>query len=774
MDRPHNEQSWGNPTVDSRVMKNQPTHSASLKVSEEEMAADVDEPPDLERTPRPSILRLHDSFKSSFSKRPPLHFDRKESLLTNALHSNSSSNCGSPVEESAESRNFRRGMSSASAWSTHSASTAELTSDGGLTSPGVRSRSPSPPPTLNFPTHIRISIAKPLNAPVSILRHGEDYMDPAPPSTENNVEVNLGRKRTIKFAATEHKEESKPQSTTSMAAKPEAPAPAIKKPTIKFACPAKVSVAAQPAANKPKPRMGRAMSPAPQLQKRRTRSKSAHRDSASTAPTRSPVLRRKAVPTEDRTRRLSQNSELGRTEAYRFHEFASSEEEVDEWLQESTCHRTRLTVQDTLRIENNLRKLAEEAEEEALDDDDEDEDDGDDVVNEDFDSDDIDEDESDEGFQTDDEEGFAGSDDESDAGSDFAWWAPGSTAATSVEQMEYIRPGRPRTISQSSLESVESQPGFRAGRSPAKQRRTRPVNIRAPSPELPDSTDFVCGTLDEDRPLEAAYLTCLERRRAAKHVPTPQDIDPTFPTSDPEMDEEDEEDDDVAESEAVPLDAEHHLMFHGQMEQLHHIGRGRSKAQGKRSPNLSPKRMRSPPPAKRTVHRSPPPRKLFGQSPTRRRSPPRPARLRSPPPTRRGSANVVPTQARMLATHFGGLGERPALTTSSSLPRTPVTSRAAYPDSEDEDTAAELPVRHAIAIKVGLEKRRQRRKEQLYRKTHRKGAKEKRPAPGKGFERMREMGLGLAGLTRKTGGAFGLAYDIPPTPEKGDMHVLSV
>ena len=69
------------------------------------------------------------------------------------------------------------------------------------------------------------------------------------------------------------------------------------------------------------------------------------------------------------------------------------------------------------------------------------------------------------------------------------------------------------------------------------------MNIQRPgTPDLPDSTDFVCGTLDEDRPLEQAYITRMKEREAAKHRPMPQDIDPTFPTSDPDMDEEDDED----------------------------------------------------------------------------------------------------------------------------------------------------------------------------------------------------------------------------------------
>jgi hypothetical protein len=109
---------------------------------------------------------------------------------------------------------------------------------------------------------------------------------------------------------------------------------------------------------------------------------------------------------------------------------------------------------------------------------------------------------------------------------------------------------------------------------------------------------------------------------------------------------------------------------------------------------------------------------------------------------------------------------------SSSLPRTPVTAPSPQDYVDDEDTCCELPVRRAIDIKVGLEKKRQRRREQQYRKLHRKNNhKEKRPAPGKGAERMREMGLGLAAHKGKN---IGFAFGMPPTPDQKDMHVLSV
>ncbi|KAF2192675.1 hypothetical protein K469DRAFT_694746 [Zopfia rhizophila CBS 207.26] len=771
-------------TPETRATQTLPTNMATSMATEEEILADVDEPPDPDehRTPRPSCLKLRDAFQASFSKtNPPPRGERKQSLLTSVLHSDG----GSPPEEHSESAALRRGMSSASTWSNHSASTAELTSDGGFTSPGTRMSTPSPPlPSSTFHNMVPIFNKKPFEQPVSIIRQDDENINPLhnPATTtagERNVEANLGRRRCITFACG-RKDTPKP------APQPNPPKAATDLPveapkrvcTIKFACPTKVSTAAP--SNPNKPRFPRAASPAPLAFRLHGSPKAApksHRDSDSTVRNTSPISVRKH-PNIDRYRRLSVNSDLARSEAFRFHEFASSEEEVDEWLQESTCHRSRLTINDTLRVENNLRQLGEEVEEEALEDeqdedleeeDDVDLDDDEDDIEEEDDEEDVHSDVSDEGFQTDDEEGFAGSDDDSDANSDYQWWAPGrSTAATSIEHLELIRPNTRRSVSESSIGSLDSGSGVsKRPEKVRKRRKSRPVNIRVPSPELPDSTDFVCGTLDEDRPLEDAYMSCLERRRAAKHRVTPQDIDPTFPTSDPEMDEEDENGDpDQVASESDP-----NFMVHGQMDPLEDSElRGRRKEVAKkRSPAQSPKRLRSPPPLKRTAHRSPPPRKLFGHSPKRLRSP-APLRVRSPPPTRRGSAVLSPKRPEQFV-HFGGLAERSPITVASSLPRTPISSHPE--DLEDDDTCGELPIRRAIDIKIGLENKRQRRKEKLYQKLHRKGGKDKdkRPPPGKGCERMREMGLELAATKGKRAS---FAFDIPPTPDQKDIHVLSV
>lgn len=763
---------------------NTPTNAAPSMSSEDDMLADVDEPPDLQRTPRPSALKLHDSFKGAFEKHAP-RSQRQTSLLSTALHSTETS----PIDDDDD---VPRGMSCISTWSNNSISTAELTSDGGVTSPGTRTSTPSPPlPPVSSHNMLPIS-TKPLERTVTVVRYdGENAVpvlqDPIVPIvSENKVEAGLGRKRCITFACGGKKEaKTEPQAAKTVPEPKQSEEPPKRPCTIKFACPTKISIDA-PA----KPRVIRAASPAPPPRQRNSSKASlkAHRGSDSTIRNPSPVSVRRPR-TSDRSRRLSSNSDLARTEAFRFHEFASSEEEVEEWTQESTCHRRPLTIKDTLIIENNLRQLGEEAEEEALDDEEEDdvlEDDDDDEMDEDDDEDveddDAEEEEeaedsgaadvsSDEGFQTDNEEGFAVSDDDSDAGSDYNWWTPGrSTAATSIEHLDHIRPssGR-RSISESSVGSVESEHRF-IPEIKMKRRKSRPVNIRVPSPELPDSTDFVCGTLDEDRPLEQAYLSVLERRRQARHKTTPQDVDPTFPTSDPELDEEDED----SEPDHLASESDH-LMVHGQMDALNGDLRGRRKALStRRSPAQSPKRLRSPAPIKRTVHRSPPPRKLFGHSPKRMRSP-APGRLKSPPPTRRGSSFVVePTKRTVMSIQFAGLAERPVPTMTSSLPRTPVTQKPPEIDYDDEDTPNEFPVRRAIDIKVGLERKRQRRKEQLYKKMQKqKCHKDKRPAPGKGAERMREVGLGLAAHKGKVAAA-GFAFDVPHTPDQKDMHVLSV
>ncbi|EON63266.1 hypothetical protein W97_02493 [Coniosporium apollinis CBS 100218] len=751
---------------DGRTLQNQPTTLDASLSAGDEILSDSDEPPDeREKTPHPPTLSVMPKFEKAMAPQ----FQRKESLLTQALQMSGTE------EERRPSSGPSRGLSNASTWSnTSAASMAELTSDGGLASPCTRASSPSPPlPPANF-GGLASTFKEPFSQDVAVRLDDQENIGPLQKpiavADEKTVEANLGRRRCITFACG-RKDQNKTESVGPPKAQDNSKiVEPLKRPTtIKFACTAKVSTDNTKAGSKSG--LARATSPPPRtrtLQISPKPSSRSHRGSDSTVRNESPKSVRKAPPFA-RTRRLSINSDIGRTDATRFHEFASSEEEVEEWTQESTCHKSRLTVNDTLKLENGLRQLAEEVEEEALEDvedeeellidDDDEDDDEDEELDEDLDdeeaieedsasvgaSDDV----SDAGFDTDDEEGFAESDDESDAGSDYNWWAPAgrSTAATSLDppSAAHIRPtsGR-RSISDSSIASVDSVDKSRKALGPSRIRRQRrcALTISSKSPELPDSTDFVCGTLDEDRPREEEYMSNLERRRAARHKITPQDIDPTFPASDPEMDEEDE----VDEFEDIAEESENHIFMHGQPEEDGEL-RGR-RARGyhtKHSPIHSPKRLRSPPPAKRTTtHRSPPPRRLFGQSPRRLRSPPPAARLKSPPGTCRTSTTTSPSQPPQLKLRFATLAERPQVTQSSSLPRTPtVISRDPLEDLEGD--SKEGHSRRAIDIVKGLEKKRQLRKEKLYQKHCRKSGKDKerRPPPGKGAKRMREMGLEL-------------------------------
>lgn len=66
----------------------------------------------------------------------------------------------------------------------------------------------------------------------------------------------------------------------------------------------------------------------------------------------------------------------------------------------------------------------------------------------------------------------------------------------------------------------------------------------------------------------------------------------------------------------------------------------------------------------------------------------------------------------------------------------------------------DLHVRGPVDIVIGLEKKRQKRKEKYWRQHCRKAAKEqavKKPQPGRGAERMKELGLECAERNRGYG-----------------------
>lgn len=130
-------------------------------------------------------------------------------------------------------------------------------------------------------------------------------------------------------------------------------------------------------------------------------------------------------------------------------------------------------------------------------------------------------------------------------------------------------------------------------------------------------------------------------------------------------------------------------------------------------------------------------------------------KMTSPPNSRRTSTEGSPSQA--IAITPTTLGQRPQPTYTASLPRiTTLTNirdarRAAEQENEDFDDSADVRTRGAIDIVKGLEKKRQRRKEKLYQKHCQKANKdrERKPKPGKGAERMREVGLELANYRGK-------------------------
>ncbi|MCJ1254681.1 hypothetical protein MMC24_002496 [Lignoscripta atroalba] len=764
---------------------------------EDDLTIDIDEPPDtyiqFGRRPTPSILPFTDGHGRIRLPNPPV--DRKQSLLTQALHTSPDlipvSNRELPTLS-----NLPRTRSAASTYSTTSAtSTAELTSDGGLTSP-ARTTTPSPPLPSTNPTGLAIITPKGL----SDLDISQDIKEPHLANTvttssdvqdlhHGTMEAGLGRKRCITFACGRR---NTPQDKPTIPPQPEklpTAEPPKRQYMLRFACPSKPSQEVSNVAAKVS-KVSLSSPPASSTKATPLQSPSIrqHRDSDSTVKTATITL----IKEPRRSRKSPAPSpEQRRSGSVKFHEFASSVDQDDAWIHEQQAPRRKITVNDTLRKENAIRRLGEEVEEEALEEEndaagesDEDLDDNRDDIEIDLSSDT--EDASDGGNETDNEEGFAESDEESDVDSQYQFWTTGlTTAATSTEQLDHIRSRLQRSASESSIESIINSTTVQTNHADTHQnlrktrRQKRSLKMRPGTPDLPDSTDFVCGTLDEDRPLEAAYISCLEQRRIAKHPLIPQDFDPSFPTSDPE---DDEDEDDFAEVSDEPL------WVTGRPDDSDgESQRSRRNDNGKdvKSRRPSPKRLRSPPPPKRgrnprsplppllikrgVSNRSPPPRRLFGQSPRRlpRSVAPQIRNLKSPPSSRRPSISQSPKQDAAAIT-MPHLAQRYNLTHTKSLPKTPNPfwrdHRQAQNDPSNQSEigdshrprvrhGSDLHSRGPIDIVQGLENKRQRRKEKFWRQHCRTACKEKerRCQPGKGAQRMRELGLEMAGKGRGTG-----------------------
>ncbi len=364
-----------------------------------------------------------------------------------------------------------------------------------------------------------------------------------------------------------------PQNLNSEAAKSKVPV----RPCIKFAaCPTR------PARPHTPPRDGmdtqkattrgsavaqRSVSPA-MVRKMRSSSVGQTRGGRSATPRRSaqsPVTRRPKIY-------LTAESQDLQCESSRFHEFGSDEPQEHDWIrQDKFDTRHRLTIDDTLKKELAIRRLGKEAEEEAEQEDEDDDDEAGEAAN----GDDVDEDAEEEeeeevdednnsgygsdvsdGYNSDNEVGFASSEDEDD---DLVLW---STHRPAHRRLSGATPVCRRPSfgehSDSSAYSLKT-----ARHSKSRVRATTSHN-RPRTPELPDSTDFVCGTLDEDRPVEEAYKSRMAARKRKKLHLIPQDIDPSFPTSGPE--------DEGGEELFKPAqhDSDEHVWVHGEIEDIHH------------------------------------------------------------------------------------------------------------------------------------------------------------------------------------------------------------
>jgi hypothetical protein len=757
--------------------------NAESASGDEDVAADADEPPER----RSALPTPTPDFHKSAVK---LSFDRKESLLARAF-AKPFPPTDSEIPNVHIATDITRRRSSMSI--TSAASTADLTSDGGITSP-ARTNTPSPPFPTATTTYMSFApytlgpkathpILPPMVKPDSNLSRERQHVTVASISKPDPAIEALVKKRCISFACGAQKPKAALQSTPKISPKSkdlvdvneqkEAP----KRTMIKFACPAP-KAAEKSHGIKEKESMAVAplkttgiAHPVESASLHHTRTPSGpkkvaqptirHRDSTST------IRRTSQSPVAVRTRKpkfiVADEEELKLSEATRFHEFASDVIQEDDWIRKDISEsKARLTIKDTLKKENAIRQLGEEAEEEALqeeeDEDDEDDDDEDDDNEEeddqDFDDETIDGSGSDgsDGNETDNEAGFADSDDESDTGGDFHFWAPGRPITAMSGEGSVFRATAHRTASESSIDSLKHMsPIARISNNSSRRRRSsRQIRIRPGTPDLPDSTDFVCGTLDEDRPLEDAYVSCMEARKREKHHAIPQDIDPSFPTSDPENEEDN---DDIEQGH----DSDEQVWLHGKFEDSEEDDARRRRRSIRKSPAPSPKRPHSPPPKHR--HRSPPPtRRLFGgHSPKRMRSPPPARNIRSPA--------ASPNHDKSYAISFAPLGSCPGLTHTKSLPRTPNAFCRQYRASRiiaangniaDGSDTADGHTRGAIDIVKGLEQRRQRRKEKFNQKhcnRARKGQQpERRAVPGKGAERMRELVLQMTGRVETRAG----------------------
>ncbi|KAL7921963.1 hypothetical protein ACQKWADRAFT_294036 [Trichoderma austrokoningii] len=664
-----------------------------------------------------------------FQRAPIRQQQVASSLLTQAILGQSDEEDGHVFHPSKSYSQRRRSMVS----NASIASTADLTSDTGLTSPS-RTNTPSPPlPNMSM---LHLHGAGEQKSGLFSNFFGSRRV------VEEPVQQEAPRKRCIQFACAA-KPQAQPQATA--AAAPPAPMPkapvaqddAPKRTCIKFACTARPS-----SMHKTSPKPYEPSTP-----------KRSMTHPVPISPRPAPAEAEcctKASLVRPRFIRASSTDLI--KDGSQFHEFASGMAREDDWIRQENSTQTKLTISDILVKENLIRRLGAEAEEEAEmeeaeeDEADQDEDDEDDeeADEEELDLDEEDEDEDDDGsagYHTDEETGFADSEEEDDDDENMMMWTP---RVPSVP-----RQVTPRLARRLSINDQQSDDSIGSRRSRRRVSKARAFGPQTEAPDLPDSTDFVCGTLDEDRPVEDAYLSCLAALKKERFRTIPQDIDPSFPASD--LDEEDEEDIYVDAS-----DSDGHAWVQGVMEDL---GSETDRARrGRKNDNTtSPRRLRSPPP-KRRGSPAPKPRARSPAPKPRARSPrplfdrQSPRRLRSPAPKAVAIATPIQTPRQGAHANFQ-LAGRPGLTHTKSLPRPAAMFRHQKqqpPKGSKTSSDTDGHIRTAIDIVKGLEKKRLRRKEKFFQKycdRARRGQipERKTMLPGHGAERMRELGLLMAG-----------------------------
>lgn len=712
-----------------------------------EDADDLDEPPEPQLQ---NQKHTPQKFERTAIRRP----NDTSSLLTKAIMAESDDEDQDRQHPVPPPSQRRRSMVS----NVSVASTTDLTSDTGLTSPS-RTNTPSPP----FPAMAVLRLgheAEPKNISLgaAMQPHGKPLDAPEPQEAPKEPKE-PPRKRCIQFACA-----AKP------IAQPEAPrpAPVVKAPSaleaprrscIKFACPARPASTQNTPPNKTLKSAAR--SPAlSKIESPSTPKKSSALGKVSTPPRPSPDRRSSNKTSGSRPKYVSANSTDLSTDASQFHEFASEMSREEDWIRENAQPvMTRLTINDTLTKENRIRRLATEAEEEAeaededeedaIDDEDDDEDVDDEGDDDDEDEDDEDEDEDEDGdsdgYHTDEETGFAESEDDDDEDENMMMWTPGrAMAVPQSAEVPVVR--RPSLREQHS----DSSTATRSSTNSAHRVKARRMKALPNEPDLPDSTDFVCGTLDEDRPLEEAYLNRMAARRNEKLRVIPQDIDPSFPASDPDNDEEEEI------FNPVHRGSDEEVWMQGKMEDLHH-DQDRSRRRRK-SEQLSPRKYHSPPPKRHLSpapkrHVSPPPKRHHSPAPKARARSPKPLfernsprRMKSPPRKAMPTPTATPRQGGEVQFDLAG---RPGLTQTKSLPRAGALFHIKHARNKHHPRQDDTHVRGAVDIVKGLEKKRQRRKEKFHQKycdrARRGQIPERKPQPGRGAERMKELGLLMAG-----------------------------